>query len=366
MKLKILNRTYPKTYLGCRCEGNRPEQDCFGYGYARRPILAKANAAQDDFLRNPLGLRPLWPRAAFCLKTNTSRYSLFKRALLWTKFALSGAKIGFRIGSTLLISLGVLASAYSQEVLQQAREALGKGDQDLAIEILNTPSNEALKSSEAHFLLGLAYFQKGEPKKAVSSFEEAISLDEKIAKYHSMLASAKIQVAQGMNPMMGGPIYFAALGAYKKSVEIDPDHVPGHRGLVGYYSNAPAIAGGSAKKAQAHAFEIKRIDPVLGLGELAALAVKDKDFKAAHEFYDEAIQLSPNTAWIYFRKGVAYQMMDDEASAVKFFKLALEKNPDHQRAKDALDRLDQAAKSGASAPDVSYNQLRLPNASCLA
>ena len=93
-------RTYPKTYFGCRCARNRPGQGGFGYGYARRPILAKANAAQGDFERNPLGLRPFWLGAAFCLKTNTDRYSLFKHASLQAKIALSGAKIGFGIGSS--------------------------------------------------------------------------------------------------------------------------------------------------------------------------------------------------------------------------------------------------------------------------
>jgi hypothetical protein len=50
---------------------------------------------------NPLRLRLFWLGAAFSLKTNTFRYSLFKDALLQAKTALSSAKIAFGIGSNM-------------------------------------------------------------------------------------------------------------------------------------------------------------------------------------------------------------------------------------------------------------------------
>ena len=58
---------------------------------------------QEISLATPLGLRLFWIGAVFRLKTNTYKYSLFKCALLQTKNALSGAKIGFGIGSIVVV-----------------------------------------------------------------------------------------------------------------------------------------------------------------------------------------------------------------------------------------------------------------------
>ncbi len=263
-----------------------------------------------------------------------------------------------KILNTLLLSMAVTVSlAQANEQFTEVQQALKNRDFDRMIEILDTETLKGSDAAEAKYLLGLAYFNKKEPKQAVSYFDEAIDANDSVAKYYSMLAAAKIQVAQGMMPMLAGPTYFSALETYKKSVEIDPDHIPGHKGLVAYYSNAPGIAGGSMKKAFEHAEEIKRIDAVQGLAELAMLETKEKNFSVAHERYDEAIEIKPDAAWLYFRKGILFQMTDDPFSAGRYFKLALEKNPNFKRAADALKSLDQASRSDDVAPDFTFFSL---------
>ena len=52
-----------------------------------------------------------------------------------------------------------------------------------------------------------------------------------------------------VNFMQQGMLAGRMLAAFKRSVEIDPDHLPGYIGLSRYYQSAPAIAGGSMEKA---------------------------------------------------------------------------------------------------------------------
>ena len=70
-----------------------------------------------------------------------------------------------------------------------------------------------------------------------------------------------------------GPMYaFELLQTLQKTVAIDPRHTEAYQYLVGYYLNAPPIAGGSVDKAEEAAKKVAAFDPQAGEALMRAVA----------------------------------------------------------------------------------------------
>ena len=114
--------------------------------------------------------------------------------------------------------------------VEQGRAAIGRGDSDAAIEILEKAVAQSPKSADAHYYLGSAY-------------------------------GSKVQ-ASGM---LAGARYASRITEeFEKAVALDPRYVEAHFGLVQVYANAPGIMGRPDDKAFDHAKAIKAIDPIVG------------------------------------------------------------------------------------------------------
>lgn len=75
-----------------------------------------------------------------------------------------------------------------------------------------------------------------------------------------------------------GPLYaFEMLAALERSIELDPRLGEAYHWLVGYYLNAPAIAGGSVAKAEETARRLAEFDPQGGEELLAQVASRRGD-----------------------------------------------------------------------------------------
>ena len=69
-----------------------------------------------------------------------------------------------------------------------------------------------------------------------------------------------------------GPRYsFEMLGALEKAIELEPELEEAYHWLVGYYTNAPAIAGGSIDKAVKTARQLESFNPTRGKALLAQI-----------------------------------------------------------------------------------------------
>ena len=83
-------------------------------------------------------------------------------------------------------------------------------------------------------------------------------------------ADARMQLAQALiarfethpaeAPMLAGEM----LGALKKAHALDPKRPDAYHGLIGYYLNAPPIAGGSVEEAKKLADKLAAINPEQG------------------------------------------------------------------------------------------------------
>ncbi len=134
----------------------------------------------------------------------------------------------------------------------------------------------------------------GDAKAAVSLYEDAVKADPENATLQTDYAQALTVRINEVNFMAQGMIASKMLKAYRRSVEIDPDHIAGWIGLCRYYINAPAIAGGSADKAEKYAQEVMNRMPFLGHVEMGLVAQKRGETNVSIEHFKKALELNPN------------------------------------------------------------------------
>lgn len=192
------------------------------------------------------------------------------------------------------------------------------------------------ENGEVYYLLGKAYAKLDEREAAVDAFKNAVKYESENADYFADYGYALIQRAQEMNMFQAGPIYMRGLDQYKRAVSINPDHIGAHIGLSRYYMNAPAIGGGSMKKAKEHAAEIARISPYLGHIENALIAEKENRAEDAIAEFEAAVSMESNNAWIHFELGKLYQGEGKMEAAKMAYEKTLQLQPEHEGAKAAL------------------------------
>ncbi len=82
----------------------------------------------------------------------------------------------------------------------------------------------------------------------------------------------RLRTAISENPANAPRYAFEMLDSLKQAIELDPNLPAAYHGLVGYYLNAPPIAGGSIEKAEETARRLAELDPEAGKALLEQIA----------------------------------------------------------------------------------------------
>jgi tetratricopeptide (TPR) repeat protein len=88
-----------------------------------------------------------------------------------------------------------------------------------------------------------------------------------------------------------------------KSIEMEPNNLVFRQGLLEFYAGAPAIVGGSMRKAHAQADAIAAIDPDHGNFARANLQLAERDPAAAMTTLEAMIQRAPDNYFALFQFG---------------------------------------------------------------
>lgn len=165
----------------------------------------------------------------------------------------------------------------------------------LIITVFAVASAAAVFADDAADLASQALetLKAGETKESLGLYEQAIEANPNDAELQTMYARALGVRINEVNFMTKGMIAGKMLTAYKKSVEIDPNHIEGWIGLCRYHLNAPPIAGGSADKAEEYASEVMKLMPFLGHVEMGLVAEKRGENESAIEHFEKALELNP-------------------------------------------------------------------------
>ncbi len=187
---------------------------------------------------------------------------------------------------------------------------------------------------------GMRALRANDAPTAVSRFERAIALNDRVGEYHLRLGLALGQEAFSANPVRQALIARRVKQSFERAVELDPSLVEAREGLLFFYAFAPSVMGGNPEKAREQQRELLRRDPMRGHMATATLALRDKDTVTTERALRQAMVAAPDSAapvitlaqrqQAWGRTPAAFQTLDafltrhpnDVAARIQFGRLA--------------------------------------------
>jgi len=196
---------------------------------------------------------------------------------------------------------------------------------------------------EACAQLALRRLEQKRNKEAVTLAERAVEAAPDSAGLQSLLGRALGARIGELAFMQQGFVAPRMLRAFKRSVELDPNHVPGLIGLANYYLYSPAIAGGSYEKAEEYALQVEKLDAYNGAVLRAQIRERQEMWAEAALCYRAALVVQPKNPWLHAQLGAALAKAGRKAEAKSAFEAALGISPDFAPAKEGLKALETVA-----------------------
>jgi tetratricopeptide (TPR) repeat protein len=147
------------------------------------------------------------------------------------------------------------------------RKVTNKEQLDSAAQRIDAAAAREPSNNRWQFGKVLLLEARGEALKARDLMEEVVEREPKSAEYQAWFGETIFNAIDETGMLTKLSWGLKGRGALEKAVELDPNHVMAQRGLVDFYSQAPAIAGGSKDKAETHAKALLAIPE--GKGEFA-------------------------------------------------------------------------------------------------
>ncbi len=154
---------------------------------------------------------------------------------------------------------------------------------------------ESPANPRAAYLLARTLEAGGEYEAALRLMEGAVSADPGNADYHSLLAELCGYAAQKAGPFKGLSLARRFKKENEAALALNPKHVEALHAVTMFYWEAPGLIGGDKNKALRTAEELLRADPVHGRMTQAELALKQKNFAQAGQFYRQAVDANPKS-----------------------------------------------------------------------
>lgn len=195
------------------------------------------------------------------------------------------------------------------------------------------------RNVEAHYRLGLAYLREPQnPGKAIEHLERAIELDEHNAEFHFRLAEAYSADFSSSNIFRMPFIALKVKTQLEAAVKYDPQSPVYREGLIQYYTFAPAIMGGSFKKAHEQADMIANTDAYLSILAHAGIYAEEAEGEKALELFRKAIRIQPKSWQAYQRLGAYHLKINQVDNAVAQFLKYVEAAPNAADSYESLGR----------------------------
>ncbi|MEE8301686.1 MAG: tetratricopeptide repeat protein [Candidatus Tectomicrobia bacterium] len=140
--------------------------------------------------------------------------------------------------------------------------------------------------AEAHYYLGRIYLKLQNYDEAARHCKQAVKIQKSNAEHHFCLGLSYGKQAQQSSPLKKAFLASKIKKSFKKTVELDPNHVQGRIGLTKFYLQAPAFMGGDIDKAYEQATILLRLDGIKGralLEKVRQRKVRASDAEATSE-----------------------------------------------------------------------------------
>lgn len=223
--------------------------------------------------------------------------------------------------------------------IQNAVKLLEEKKFEEAVVILENIIDQDENNDSAYYYLGKAMMGLREFEDASDYFEEAVELRDNNADYHFWLGQAYAMDAQQSNIISQAFLAPKILTQYERTVELDPNHLPGRIGLANFYMQAPGIMGGDLDKALVQGNTILGMDEKRGRLVIANVYMQ-KDMPDSAEVQMKIIKnkfgLTREFADFYNVYGYYLLEQNRIEEAIEKFLIQVELNPDHPNPYDSL------------------------------
>jgi len=186
-----------------------------------------------------------------------------------------------------------VTAAASTDVVNRASVLYQHTEYESSLRLL---AQDTAPDAPTYLLTGKNYFMLGDYKKAVDSFEKALSENPRSSDAELWLGRAWGRRAEnGGGPM--AMIYASRTRqCFEKAIALDPHNREAKNDLFDFYLNAPGFIGGGVDKAEAAARGIATERPAEYEFEEAQIAEKKNDFTSAEAHLRRAMELAPSEA----------------------------------------------------------------------
>jgi len=187
-----------------------------------------------------------------------------------------------------------------------------------AQEFFQELSREHSESAAIAYHLGRSYYQSRQIKNAVESLERAVELEEKNAEYHYLLglAYASYVIEVGMFKRMG--VAKKMKNEWVTAASIDANHKNARIALIGFYLNAPGIAGGSLEEGAKQLAILKQKYPDEVFPEEGQLLLKKEQYVEAEKYYRLAVKKNKSPRNLFSLASFLYQIKRYDEAEMMF------------------------------------------------
>ena len=199
--------------------------------------------------------------------------------------------------------------------------AFDAGDYEQAEQLLKSKTNPEFKLYLARTKMHL-----GKLDDAEDLMKEIIKEQPSNSEVHYWFARIYSQQAANASIFFAPGYASDAKEHFIKAIELEPKNTDAIRGLMGFYSQAPSIVGGSMKEAHKLAIKLTEIDPEAGLLAQMDLHHREKNSDKVDSLLDQITEQYSDSANAMFNVGLIYQTKKEYAKALTSFTNATRAN----------------------------------------
>lgn len=215
----------------------------------------------------------------------------------------------------------------SGQDMKLALEHFERKKYDEAVKILEMVKKDNQHYTESRYYLGLIMAQKEDYSKAEDYLKQAVSGNEKVAKYHLAISNVYLQMARNANAIRQAGYASKIRSHLETAVKLEPHNMNSSILLVGLYMRAPKILGGDPTKAKELAGTMNRINRAEGQRAYGMIAQAEEKYSEAENHYRQALGLAPDSLKHYQSLVSFYQSRSNFNEAFKIQERAIEKFP---------------------------------------
>jgi tetratricopeptide (TPR) repeat protein len=188
------------------------------------------------------------------------------------------------------------------------------------------------QDAESQYYLAVSLIQQQKLDDAEDAVDEAIEVNENIARYHLLRGQILGLQAMNANVLSQGLLAPRIKNAFLRASELDPKNIEARQALYNYYVMAPGIMGGSEEKAFEQAQAVALLDQFRGCMMLSNYHLRiKKDTLEAERQMKKAISAAPERGAGYKQLGYLYlnaRRFSDAIEQMKRYIAVEPKNPD--------------------------------------